>query len=404
MSGGSIAELLRRHRAIVCCGAGGVGKTTVSASLAVSAARAGLRVVVITVDPSRRLAETLGVERNMPAPTELAADRLRAIGVEPPGSLAAWMLDPQAVCDGVVNTVSSGGQRLQMLGNTLYQRLSTLIAGMHEYTAIEALHAFIRDQRYDLVVLDTPPSRNALRFLEAPARATAFLDPRILGYFIPRQDSVMHRVSSRVMTKVLDLGLGREKREELQQFLVLFESVLRHLSRNQEEMRRFFTSPEVSFLLVTSPAQAAVEEADHFDRRARALGLPIGGYVLNQSLGPVIDRHPPGDEPLSVDGAVALRALHKLDLLAADEERIAVRHRAVAASLHDRLGERVPLWVLPRLTRREADLHALVTLADLLGESASPLPAAARSGVVLEVPLGGDGAARDDVSGSVRLG
>jgi anion-transporting ArsA/GET3 family ATPase len=373
---GSLGALLGRHRAIVCCGAGGVGKTTVSASLAVSAARAGLRVVVITVDPSRRLAEALGVARNMPAPTELAGERLRAIGIDPPGTLAAWMLDPQLVCDSVVHTVSTGVQRHQMLGNALYQKLSTLIAGMHEYTAIEALHGFIRDRRYDLVVLDTPPSRNALRFLEAPARATAFLDPRILGYFIPRQDSMMHRVSSRLMTKVLDLGLGREKREELQQFLTLFESVLRHLSRNQEEMRRFFCSPEVSFLLVTSPSQAAVDEADHFARRASALGLPIGGYVLNQSLSSV---HALSleDGPPPLDGPVALAALDKLDVLAAQEERTALRHLAVATSLQDRLGTRTPLWVLPRLTRQEADLHALVKLSDLLKAPPS------RAGLVL---------------------
>src|SRR5688500_17896742 len=102
----SVADWFRSKRVIVCCGAGGVGKTTVSASLALSAARAGLRVVAITVDPSRRLAEALGVASHAPAPTELSRERLQAVGVEPPGSLAAWMLDPQLVCDRVVNAVS----------------------------------------------------------------------------------------------------------------------------------------------------------------------------------------------------------------------------------------------------------------------------------------------------------
>jgi hypothetical protein len=184
---------------------------------------------------------------------------------------------------------------------------------------------------------------------------------------------------------VLDLALGRDKREELLQFLSLFQTVLARLGRNQEEMRRFFCSPEVSFLLVTSPTQAAVDEADHFARRAGALGLPIGGYVLNQSLAGVGDlaRH---EGPLSVDGALALRALQKLDVLAAQEERTALHHVAVAVSLRQHLGPQMPLWVLPRLTREDADLHALVRLADLL--MAEPRPAE----VALPAPpaLGGE--------------
>jgi anion-transporting ArsA/GET3 family ATPase len=366
----TIAELVRARRVIVCCGAGGVGKTTVSASLALSAARAGLRVVAITVDPSRRLAEALGVARNLPEPTELDPARLRAVGIERPGALAVWMLDPKLVCDRVVHAVAGGeGRRRELLGNRLYRNISALIAGMHEYTAIEALHGFVRDDRYDLVVLDTPPSRDALRFLEAPARANAFLDPRILGYFLPSNHTTLHRLGSRLMTMVLDLALGRQEREELQQFLSLFQVVLNHLSRNQDTMRGFFRSAQVSFLLVTSPTQAAREEAEHFELRAVQLGLPIGGYVLNQSLG--LGGPPPGGPaPPQADPAL-LRALDKLGALAAREEAVGLGHLALAATLRERLGPQRPLWVLPRLIRQDSDLQALVTLADLLMGSSS---------------------------------
>jgi anion-transporting ArsA/GET3 family ATPase len=371
----TIARLVRERRVIVCCGAGGVGKTTVSASLALSAARAGLRVAAITVDPSKRLAEALGVARNLAAPTELDRARLQAVGIEPPGSLAVWMLDPKLVCDGVVHTVAPGEEaRRALLGNRLYQNISALIAGMHEYTAIEALHGFIRDDRYDLVVLDTPPSRDALRFLEAPARANAFLDPRILSYFLPARQTTLHRLGSRLISAVLDLALGRAEREELQQFLSLFQAVLEHLSRNQDTMRRFLRSPQVSFLLVTSPSQAAREEAEHFEQRAIQLGLPIGGFVLNQSLAGVgalaLPAPPPHASP------AFLRAVDKLGALAAREQEAGLGHLALAAAIRERLGQRSPLWVLPRLTRQESDLQALATLADLLMGSPSPRSAA----------------------------
>jgi anion-transporting ArsA/GET3 family ATPase len=369
----AIGELLRSRRVIVCCGAGGVGKTTVSASLAVGAARAGLRVVAITVDPSRRLAEALGVARNLTVPTELSRERLHAIGIEPPGTLAVWMLDPQLVCDGVVQAVAGGeGPRRQLLANRIYTNVSKLIAGMHEYTAIEALHGFIRDDRYQLVVLDTPPSRDALRFLEAPSRANAFLDARIFGYFLPAQGSALRWVGSRVMNTILDLGVGREAREELQQFLSMFNVVLQQLSRNQETMRRFFRSPAVSFLLVTSPTQVAIEEAAHFEARARELGLPVGGYVLNQSLACQGEQAAPPGSPLA-SAAPALRAaLDKLAALGALEERTALGHLALATALQARLGPLAPLTVLPRLTRQHTDLQALAVLADLLMGDASP--------------------------------
>ena len=194
-----IGDVLANKRVIVCCGAGGVGKTTVSASLALAAARAGRRVLVVTIDPSRRLAETLGVSRNLPEPTELPAERLAAAGVSAPGSLAAWMLDPQLVSDRVVHGFSkSEDDARRLLANPIYQNVTAMVAGMQEYTAVEALHGFVRDDRYDLIVLDTPPSRNALRFLEAPHRASGFLDGRVFNLFIPGEGSIIRRFASRL--------------------------------------------------------------------------------------------------------------------------------------------------------------------------------------------------------------
>lgn len=364
----TVADLFASRRVIVCCGAGGVGKTTVSASLALSAAREGLRVLAITVDPSRRLAEALGVSQHQQSPTMLSAERLAAVGVTPPGTLSAWMLDPQLVCDQVVSAVTKDPEAQQrMRQNRLYQNVSTLVAGMHEYTAVEALHGFIRDDHYDLVVLDTPPSRNAIRFLDTPSRANAFLDPRIFSVFLPSESNIFRRAGTALVNKILDLGLGKESRVELQEFLSLFQVILRHLNRNQEEMQRFFASQQVAFLLVTSPAQAAVDEAVHFEARTRELGVRIGGYVLNQSLAPAASLPYPTPERLPpLRGPVEESALAKLRALASVEAHGVDRDAALAASLRDRLAGRAPLWVLPRFTRENSAFEALLSLADLL--------------------------------------
>ena len=148
-----IHQLLTTRKVLVCCGAGGVGKTTVSASLALAAARAGKRVLVVTIDPSKRLAETLGVSRNPEEPVQIPEDRLKAAGVT--GTLSAWMLDPQLVSDNVVRGFSKSEEDAQrLLANPIYRNVTSMVAGMQEYTAVEAMHGFVVDDTYDLVVLD----------------------------------------------------------------------------------------------------------------------------------------------------------------------------------------------------------------------------------------------------------
>ena len=175
-----IASFVLNKRIIVCCGAGGVGKTTTSAALALAAARAGRKVLVLTIDPSKRLAETLGVDRNSPEPTRLPEDRERAAGITGPGELSAWMLDPRLVSDQAVRKlVKDPADQEKLLAHPVYDQITSMIAGMQEYTAMEALYQFVETGRYDLVVLDTPPSRNALNFLEAPSRLSEFPAPGV---------------------------------------------------------------------------------------------------------------------------------------------------------------------------------------------------------------------------------
>ncbi|MDJ0787975.1 MAG: ArsA-related P-loop ATPase [Myxococcota bacterium] len=374
MTAPGLPELLAERRVLVVCGAGGVGKTTTSASLALAAARTGRRVLVITIDPSKRLAQTLGVSPDAPEPTVLAPERQEAVGIREPGCLSAWMLDPQAVADRTVRRLLSDAAAERLLNNRLYRNVSQVVAGMQEYAAVEALHGFVQDDRYDLVVLDTPPSRDALRFLDAPSRAGMFLDRRVLRVFVPGSENPIRKAATKMVETLLDLGLGAAAREELQHFITRFEQVLTYLNRNQVEMRRFFASREASFLLVASPAQEALEEAYYFETKTRELGLPFGGYVLNRSLDGTVGRPMPEEVTLAPDASPAVRsAIAKLSRLAVAERDRARRHQDLLEELGRRAGQGFAL-ALPELPAGASDLEALVGLAGrLVGDTSLPL-------------------------------
>ena len=153
----AVAKLLQDKRVVVCCGAGGVGKTTVSASLAIAAARSGRRVLVVTIDPSKRLAEALGVDRNPIEPVSVSPEFAQQAGIR--GQLSAWMLDLQLVADRVVQSFSKNpDEARRLLDNKIYRNVAAMVAGMQEYTAVQALYEFVQNDEYDLVILDTPPS------------------------------------------------------------------------------------------------------------------------------------------------------------------------------------------------------------------------------------------------------
>ena len=172
----------------------------------------------------------------------------------------------------------------KLLRNNIYKNVTAMVAGMQEYTAVEALCNFVDSDRYDLVILDTPPSRDALRFLDAPARANAFLDRRIFNLFVPGEGSFVRRMATRLIEQVMDLAFGHETRRELQQFFTLFGQLLAHLNRNQTQMQNFFRQESVGFLLVTSPLPQALLETRFFKEKTESLNLNVCGIVLNRSL------------------------------------------------------------------------------------------------------------------------
>lgn len=366
----AITSMLTNSRVIVCCGAGGVGKTTASASLAVAAARQGRRVLVVTIDPSKRLAEALGVDRNPTDP--ILVDHHILVPEGCTGQLSAWMLDPQLISDNVVRRFSgSSSDAKTLLSNRIYQNVTAMVAGMQEYTAVQALYEFVEQDVYDLIILDTPPSRDALRFLDAPDRATAFLDRRIFNLFVPGEGGAIRRMATRLLERVMDLSFGKETRTELQQFFQLFGSLLSQLNHNQAEMRRFFESDAVCFVLVTSPAEAALTEAKFFAHRAMVeLRLNVAGVMLNRSLAHATRWRMPVD---SGDDDTLSSGLRKLMAFATEEQSSMRAHTSLADRLLDLTDGHGWVCSLPHLGPDASTLDGLVTLAHCMAEGSTIL-------------------------------
>jgi anion-transporting ArsA/GET3 family ATPase len=366
-----VGELLRNRKIIVCCGAGGVGKTTTAAALSLAAARAGRRVLVLTIDPSKRLAETLGVSRNPPAPVPIPSDRRAAAGIGAPASLDAWMLDPKLVADESVRRLTKNpADAERVLGNRIYQQLSAMVAGMHEYTAMEALYRLTSEGRYDLVVLDTPPSRHALDFLEAPRRLSRLIEGRAIQAFLPKADSLVARAASKVIQKILGAVFGEEFAVELVSFMGLFSGIFTALNMDVNTMRKFLSGPDVAFLLVTSPAPATLAEAHFFQDKTRELELPFRGFVLNRSRARSSDRRFPDETILGQHATLEAKAgLGKLQALACIEQEAAVRDQALLLELKGRAGKNATAIAIPELPQGADDMGTLITVADVLAAS-----------------------------------
>jgi anion-transporting ArsA/GET3 family ATPase len=367
-----VGDLLREKRIIVCCGAGGVGKTTTAAALSLAAARAGRKVLVLTIDPSKRLAQTLGVMRNPPEPVPLPTDRQELAGIKEPASLHAWMLDHKLVADSSVRRLTKTPEEAErVLSNRIYQQISTMVAGMHEYTAMEALHRLVSEGKYDLVVLDTPPSRHALEFLDAPRRLSRLVDSRAISAFLPTSDGFVARSASKLIQRILGAVFGDEFASEFVTFLSLFTGIFQALNVDVNTMREFLSGPDVAFLLVSSPAPTTLAEAHFFQDKARELGLPFRGFVLNRSRALDVKKRMPDGE-LTRGGALSgplESALKKLEAAAKLELTLAGHDVALLRDLETRAGEQATAIALPELSEGADDMATLIEVADVLAAS-----------------------------------
>lgn len=365
----TLRDTLRERRVVVCGGSGGVGKTTTSTAIALAAARAGRKVLALTVDPSRRLAQTLGVSAHATEPIPVPPERLAAAGIAA-GGLHAWMLDPKVVADRfVLRFAADEAQARRLMDNRIYKQISRMVAGMHEYTAMEALATFVREGRYDLVVLDTPPSRNALDFLYGPSRLSSFLESGVFQLFVgssEEQRGFFRRAAARLVRGVNQAVFGDAYAAELSEFFDAFQGILRTMNRSAVDGFQSLKDPErVAFLLVTSPATEALTDAFFFRRKTTELGLPFRGFVLNRSVAAGTARSLPEASLLGPSPTDEEReALRKLVELARLEVAAVERDRTLLETLRSEAGPDAFALALPNLGGGAEGLDDLLTLAD----------------------------------------
>jgi anion-transporting ArsA/GET3 family ATPase len=281
----SVAALLEGKRVCVCGGSGGVGKTTSAAAIALGMAAAGAKVAVVTIDPARRLANALGLEELENEPRRVPPERLAGFGLEVRGELWAMMLDPKRTFDELIDRLASDPERAEEIkANRVYRELSTAVSGSQEFTAISKLYELDRENDFDLLVLDTPPSRNALDFLNAPGRLTSFLEGRALKAFM-RPTGLGMRVLGRGTSALLG-GLRRitgvDLLADLSTFFQLLGGMTKDFSERANQVEKMLKARTTAFLLVTSAQGEPIDEAIWFRRTLDEGGLPFAGVIVNR--------------------------------------------------------------------------------------------------------------------------
>jgi anion-transporting ArsA/GET3 family ATPase len=369
-----LVELLREKRIVICCGSGGVGKTTTAAAVALGAAREGKKTIVLTIDPAKRLATALGLESLGDAPRRISLPG-------EPGTLSAMMLDTKRTFDRVIERyVENPERRRSILENRLYQHMSRMIAGSQEYMAMEKLYELYEEGGYDLLVLDTPPTRHALDFLEAPRKMINMTSNSLLewflkpGLFVGQAGliglGVLRKGAEKILS-VFDRLAGFSFLHELSEMLALFSELLGGFQKRARAVYEMLRRDFVGFLLVTSPASVAIQDALYFHRKIDEGGLPFLGFVVNRV-------HPenfwkPSDLPSDWPEALKSKALNRLE----DYEQLARRDQKAVTLLRSMGGKgtggkKTACAVIPLLEKDVHDLDGLTRMYQAVAGSGAP--------------------------------
>jgi anion-transporting ArsA/GET3 family ATPase len=284
-----VVELARQKKVLVCVGPGGVGKTTTAAALGALAARLGRKTLVCTIDPAPRLADALGVGTLGPDARAVPAAACRALGIDADDRYFAVRLDTaRAFANLVEAQVPDAEMRRRIFANPIYREITTSLTGSQEYAATLALHELATHGAYDLIVLDTPPTANALDFLDAPKRIEAAVSSPALQWLMRPADAGGRfslqrlRAGGALVLRRLGKFVGSQVLDDIGAFLVDFQVVLAGFIERAAEIDRLLRGPDVAFLLVLAPEVAAVDEAMYFHGRLRDAAIPLGGFVANR--------------------------------------------------------------------------------------------------------------------------
>ena len=273
----TITEVVRERSIVICCGSGGVGKTTTSAAIALQAARLGRTACVVTIDPARRLADALGVVDLSNRPTRIEGDW--------PGELHALMLDPKGTFDDLIARYSdSDAQAEDIRVNRIYRNLTGTLSGTQEYMAMEKLHELVEEGGFDVIVVDTPPSRNALDFLDAPRRLTHFLENRIFqALMTPTRVGLRFMgVAANALLRTISKVAGADIVHDAVAFFQAFEGMEEGFRLRAARVRELLVQPGTAFVLVASPRADSVEEAVHFADKLAESQMSATALVVNR--------------------------------------------------------------------------------------------------------------------------
>ena len=276
-----LQQVVADHAVVICAGSGGVGKTTTAAALALHGAQQGRRTIVLTIDPARRLADALGL-------SELG-NEARTVDVAARGSLSAMMLDQKGAWDALVERYAPTPEvRQRILGNRFYQHLSQSFAGSQEYMAVEQLYALHHGGQYDLIIVDTPPTRQALDFLDAPQRVGDFLDRKIIRWFVKPYFSagwatlrVMNRTVGALFRRLED-ATGLSALAEISDFFTSMSGLFDGFGERVQRVNRLLRSKRTAFVLVASPEEQVLTEAEEFCRKVSDLSVSLRAVVFNR--------------------------------------------------------------------------------------------------------------------------
>ncbi|MCO5327331.1 MAG: AAA family ATPase [Solirubrobacterales bacterium] len=377
-AGATVLDILEDTDVCICAGSGGVGKTTTSAAIAAGMAARGHKVAVLTIDPAKRLADSLGL-------SELGNERARVdpklferAGIEPgDGELWATMLDAKATFDEVVIRYSEDRESSeQILDNRIYKQISGALAGSQEYMAMEKLYEIHESGEFDLLVLDTPPSRNALDFLDAPQRLVQFVDGRALKMFL-RPTGFGAKIAGRgaaTILAVLRRLTGVDLIDDLSEFFNAMSGLVGGFKERATKVEALLGAEGTKFLIVTGPASEPISEAVYLHRKLVESELPFGGLVVNRLH--VAADGAADDEEIATELAVALGedlAERVMDSYR-DRRGLVERDAANVEDLRDRIGA-VPLLTIPEMADEIHDLVGLLSLQPhLFGAAAAAAP------------------------------
>jgi anion-transporting ArsA/GET3 family ATPase len=362
----SVGEILDGKDICICAGSGGVGKTTTSAAIAAGMAARGLKVCVLTIDPAKRLADSLGLKELGNEAKQVDPALFEQQGVEIEGELWAMMLDAKATFDELVARQAPDEEaRDRVLDNRIYQQISSALAGSQEYMAMEKLFELHSEGQFDLLVLDTPPTRNALDFLDAPKRLTQFIEGRSLSVFM-KPTGLAAKVAGRgasVALSVFKRIVGFDLLADLAEFFNAFSGMIDGFQARAKRVNSLLADPHTCFLVVCGPQGEPVDEAVYFHRKLVEAKLPFGGVIVNKV-------HYPAEELGDEDGELETRLKEKLgdaELAArvaenfADYQALAERDarniKRLARELRTRGVIRVPIL--------DEDVHDLAGLAEI---------------------------------------